>query len=237
MLVVEDEAPIRRALEINLEARGFSVLLAATGEDALRLAASGHPDVVLLDLGLPGISGLDVIEGLRGWTKVPIIVVSARDAEGEKVRALDAGADDYITKPFGMDELLARLRSALRRSAPDQAEQAVVATEAFSIDLADKRVLVNGDEVHLTPTEWRLLEVLVRHRGRLVSQQQLLREVWGPVTATKPISSASMWVTCVENWNRSPPSLATCTQSQEWVIDSPLIDATAYPHVPTKAQR
>ena len=124
MLVVEDEAPIRRALEINLSARGFEVLLAATGEDALRLAASGHPDVVLLDLGLPGISGLEVIEGLRGWTEVPIIVLSARDSEGDKVRALDAGADDYVSKPFGMDELLARLRAALRRVSPSKNEQA-----------------------------------------------------------------------------------------------------------------
>lgn len=180
VLVVDDEGPIRRALEINLSTRGFDVLLAATGEDALRLAASDHPDVVLLDLGLPGISGLDVIDGLRGWSKVPIIVVSAREAESEKVRALDAGADDYVTKPFGMDELLARLRAALRRAAPDDAEAAVVVAGSIEIDLADKRVRVGGDEVHLTPTEWRLLEVLVRNRGRLVSQQRLLADVWGP---------------------------------------------------------
>ena len=162
VLVVDDEGPIQRALEINLVARGYGVLLASTGEDALRLAASDHPDVVLLDLGLPGLDGIDVIHGLRGWTNVPIIVVSARDAETEKVRALDAGADDFVTKPFGMDELLARLRAALRRSNPDEAEEAVVATESFTIDLADKRVTVGDAEVHLTPTEWRLLEVLVR---------------------------------------------------------------------------
>ena len=180
VLVVDDEGPIQRALEINLVARGYDVLLASTGEDALRLAASDHPDVVLLDLGLPGLDGIDVIHGLRGWTNVPIIVVSARDAETEKVRALDVGADDFVTKPFGMDELLARLRAALRRSNPAEAEEAVVATESFTIDLADKRVTVGGEEVHLTPTEWRLLEVLVRNRGRLVSQVQLLQEVWGP---------------------------------------------------------
>ena len=180
VLVVDDEGPIQRALEINLVARGYEVLLASTGEEALRLAASDHPDVVLLDLGLPGLDGIDVIHGLRGWTNVPIIVVSARDAETEKVRALDAGADDFVTKPFGMDELLARLRAALRRSNPDEAEEAVVATESFTIDLADKRVTVGDAEVHLTPTEWRLLEVLVRNRGRLVSQVQLLQEVWGP---------------------------------------------------------
>jgi len=171
---------MRRALEINLSTRGFEVLLAPTGEEALRMAAADHPDVVLLDLGLPGISGLDVIDGLRGWSKVPIIVVSAREAESEKVRALDAGADDYVTKPFGMDELLARLRAALRRAAPSAAEEAVVTAGAIAIDLADKRVSVGGGEVHLTPTEWRLLEVLVRNRGRLVSQQQLLGDVWGP---------------------------------------------------------
>ncbi|MBX7068343.1 MAG: response regulator [Microthrixaceae bacterium] len=180
VLVVEDEGPIRRALEINLVARGYEVLLAPTGEDALRLAAASHPDVVLLDLGLPGIDGVEVIGGLRGWTNVPIIVVSARDAEPEKVRALDAGADDYVTKPFGMDELLARLRAALRRSTTDEGEEAVVSTESFTIDLADKRVTVGDEHVHLTPTEWRLLEVLVRNRGRLVSQKQLLQEVWGP---------------------------------------------------------
>jgi len=180
VLVVDDEGPMRRALEINLSTRGFEVLLAPTGEDALRMAAADHPDVVLLDLGLPGISGLDVIDGLRGWSKVPIIVVSAREAESEKVRALDAGADDYVTKPFGMDELLARLRAALRRAAPSAAEEAVVTAGAIAIDLADKRVSVGGGEVHLTPTEWRLLEVLVRNRGRLVSQQQLLGDVWGP---------------------------------------------------------
>ncbi len=171
---------MRRALEINLSTRGFEVLLAPTGEEALRMAAADHPDVVLLDLGLPGISGLDVIDGLRGWSKVPIIVVSAREAESEKVRALDAGADDYVTKPFGMDEWLARLRAALRRAAPSAAEEAVVTAGAIAIDLADKRVSVGGAEVHLTPTEWRLLEVLVRNRGRLVSQQQLLGDVWGP---------------------------------------------------------
>jgi len=180
ILVVEDEGPIRRALEINLAARGFAVSLAGSGEDALRLAATDHPDLVLLDLGLPGIDGLDVIAGLRGWSTVPIIVVSARDAEGEKVRALDAGADDYITKPFGMDELLARLRAALRRAVPADDEEAVVSVGDLAIDLVDKRVRVGGDEVHLTPTEWRLLEVLARNRGRLVSQTQLLNDVWGP---------------------------------------------------------
>lgn len=180
VLVVDDEAPMRRALEINLEARGYDVCLAASGEEALSVAARRHPDVVLLDLGLPGISGIEVIEGLRGWTKVPIIVVSARDEEFDKVAALDAGADDYVSKPFGMDELLARLRATLRRTLPDDSGEAVVAVGDLAIDLVDKRVRRDGAEIHLTPTEWRLLELVVRNRGRLVTQRQLLLDVWGP---------------------------------------------------------
>jgi two-component system, OmpR family, KDP operon response regulator KdpE len=179
VLVVDDEAAIRRALEVNLVARGYRVTVAADGEEALAVAARVHPDLVVVDLGLPGIGGREVIEGLRGWTSVPIIVLSARDAEHEKVAALDAGADDYVTKPFGIDELLARLRAALRRSTP-AAEEPVVRTPDFTIDLAAKRVHRDGTEVRLTPTEWHLVEVLVRHAGRLVTQRQLLQEVWGP---------------------------------------------------------
>jgi two-component system, OmpR family, KDP operon response regulator KdpE len=179
VLVVDDEAQIRRALAVNLEARGYDVELAATGEEALRLAAARHPDVVLLDLGLPGIDGTDVVRGLRGWSEVPIIVLSVRDGEPEKVAALDAGADDYVTKPFGMDELLARLRAAVRRRAP-AAESAVVTTPDFTVDLAAARVSRHGTEVHLTPTEWALLEQLVRNPGRLLTQRFLLQQVWGP---------------------------------------------------------
>jgi two-component system KDP operon response regulator KdpE len=179
VLVVDDEPQILRALAINLRARGYEVDLAASGEDALRMAADHHPDVVILDLGLPGISGIDVIRGLRGWSGVPIIILSAREAEADKIAALDAGADDYVTKPFGAGELLARLRAALRRAAPAE-EQATVTTETFSVDLAAKKVLRGGAAVHLTPTEWHLVEVLVRHPGRLVTQRQLLQEVWGP---------------------------------------------------------
>jgi two-component system KDP operon response regulator KdpE len=185
VLVVDDEPQIRRALKTNLEARHYVVDQAATGEDALSLAAAHHPDVVILDLGLPGIDGIDVVAGLRGWTDVPIIVLSVRDAESDKVAALDAGADDYVTKPFGMDELLARLRAAVRRLPADSAEEPVVTTAAFSIDLAAKRVVRNGEEVHLTPTEWQLVELLVRHRGKLISQRQLLKEVWGPQYETE----------------------------------------------------
>lgn len=184
VLVVDDEPQIVRALATNLRARGFEVDLAATGEDGLRLAADHHPDVVILDLGLPGIDGIEVIAGLRGWSSVPIIVLSVREGEADKVAALDAGADDYITKPFGMNELLARIRAAVRRTTPVD-EEPVVETEAFTIDLASKRITREGDEVKLTPIEWHLVEVLVRHAGRLVSQKQLLQEVWGPQYGTE----------------------------------------------------
>jgi len=179
ILVVDDEAQLRRALDINLRVRGYDVDLASSGEEALRLVASVHPDAIVLDLGLPGIDGIEVIRGVRGWSSVPIVVLSVRDAEPDKVSALDAGADDYVTKPFGMDELLARLRAALRRSAPTQ-EEAVVMVGDLVIDLGAKRVQRDGQDVRLTPTEWQLVETLVRSRGRLVSQPQLLREVWGP---------------------------------------------------------
>jgi two-component system KDP operon response regulator KdpE len=180
VLVVDDEPQIRRALDVNLRIRGYGVDLAGTGEDALRLAASLHPDVVILDLGLPGIDGVEVIHGLRAWTDVPIIVLSVREAEAEKVAALDAGADDYVTKPFGMAELLARVRAAVRRNAATDPEEPVVETAAFRVDLAAKRVTTADGEIRLTPTEWQIVEVLVRNEGRLVAQRQLLREVWGP---------------------------------------------------------
>jgi two-component system, OmpR family, KDP operon response regulator KdpE len=180
VLVVDDEAPIRRALEANLRARGYDVDLAATGEQALDLAAKRHPDAVILDLGLPGMDGIDVVRGLRGWSAVPILILSARGAEPDKVAALDEGADDYVAKPFGMDELLARLRAALRRQLPT-AEAPVVATRDFKVDLAAKQVVsAAGEPIRLTPIEWGLLEVLVRNAGRLVAPRQLLQEVWGP---------------------------------------------------------
>ncbi|HTI20782.1 MAG TPA: response regulator [Kutzneria sp.] len=187
VLVVDDEPQIVRALRINLSARGYQVLTAHDGASALRAAAETKPDVVVLDLGLPDLDGTDVIAGLRGWTTVPILVLSARTDSSDKVEALDAGADDYVTKPFGMDELLARLRAAVRRSASSAAdgEEAVVETSSFTVDLAAKKVHRNGSEVHLTPTEWGVLEVLVRNRGRLVAQKQLLQDVWGPQYATE----------------------------------------------------
>ncbi|WP_127359167.1 response regulator [Actinacidiphila soli] len=187
VLVVDDEPQIVRALVINLRARKYEVDAAQDGTTALRLAAARHPDVVVLDLGLPDMDGVDVIRGLRGWTRVPIIVLSARQTSDEKVEALDAGADDYVTKPFGMDELLARLRAAVRRAAPAGPEDAasVVETASFTVDLAAKKVNKNGTDVRLTPTEWHLLEVLVRNTGRLVTQKQLLQEVWGPTYSTE----------------------------------------------------
>ncbi|WP_037571951.1 response regulator [Phaeacidiphilus oryzae] len=187
VLVIDDEPQIVRALVINLRARKYEVDAAHDGTSALELAAARHPDVVVLDLGLPDMDGVEVIKGLRGWTRVPIIVLSARHASDEKVDALDAGADDYVTKPFGMDELLARLRAAVRRAAPagPGGDDAVLETDSFTVDLAAKKVVRDGADVRLTPTEWHLLEVLVRNAGRLVSQKQLLREVWGPAYGTE----------------------------------------------------
>ena len=179
VLVVDDELPILRALGANLRARGYLVEVAQSGEEALELAAGQLPDAVILDLGLPDISGIEVIDGLRGWTRVPIIVLSARDSEHDKVMALDAGADDYVTKPFGMNELLARLRAAVRRNVP-AAESRFVETGHFTVDLQAKRVIRGDGEVRLTPTEWAMVEVLARNPGKLVSQRQVLEDVWGP---------------------------------------------------------
>jgi two-component system, OmpR family, KDP operon response regulator KdpE len=184
VLIVEDEAGLRQALGINLRARNYEVTTVSGGAAALAAAASDPPDLVLLDLGLPDMDGTDVIQGLRGWTQAPIVVLSARQGQGDKVVALDAGADDYITKPFGMDELLARLRAALRRSGRD-IDTPVVETASFTIDLAAKQARADGAAVHLTPTEWHLLEVLVRSEGKLVSRKQLLQEVWGPAYETE----------------------------------------------------
>jgi two-component system KDP operon response regulator KdpE len=187
VLVVDDEPQIRRALSVNLRARGYEVDTAASGEEALQRAVAHVPDVVVLDLGLPGIDGVQVIHGLRGWTSVPIVVLSVRDQERDKVAALDAGADDYVTKPFGMGELLARLRAALRHAAPaaDVDSARSVETPDFVLDLAAKRAFRAGVEVRLTPTEWHLIEFLARHPGKLVSQRQLLHEVWGPQYETE----------------------------------------------------
>lgn len=184
VLVVDDEPQILRALKINLSVRGYEVITSATGTGALRAAAEHPPDVVILDLGLPDISGIAVLGGLRGWLTAPVIVLSARTDSADKVQALDAGADDYVTKPFGMDEFLARLRAAVRRNAASSdTDQPIVETASFTVDLAAKKVTKNGTEVHLTPTEWGMLEMLVRNRGKLVGRDELLTQVWGPAYA------------------------------------------------------
>ena len=179
ILVVDDEPQLLRGLRVNLEARGYDVDVAVDGSGALNAASTRRPDVVILDLGLPDIDGLEVIRGLRVWGSMPIVVLSAREQEPEKVAALDAGADDYVTKPFGMGELLARIRAAERRAVPG-AETPVVVTADFRVDIAAKRIERDGEEVHLTPTEWHLVEILVRNPGKLVAQRRLLQEVWGP---------------------------------------------------------
>ena len=185
VLVIDDEPQIVRALRINLRARQYDVDTALTGSQALHQAAQHPPDLVILDLGLPDMDGVDVIAGLRGWTDAPIIVLSGRADSTDKVEALDIGADDYVTKPFGMDELLARMRAAVRRSTPGTSEPEVRLGDLV-VDLAAKRVIKTLDggagqtNIRLTPTEWHLLEVLLRHPGKLMSQRQLLREVWGP---------------------------------------------------------
>jgi two-component system KDP operon response regulator KdpE len=187
VLVIDDEPQILRALRINLSVRGYEVVTATTGAAALRAAAERRPDVVVLDLGLPDISGIEVLAGLRGWMTAPVIVLSARTDPNQKVEALDAGADDYVTKPFSMDEFLARLRAAVRRGAAAASDTAepVIHTAAFSVDLAAKRVTRQGANVHLTPTEWGMLEILVRNPEKLVGQEELLKEVWGPAHANQ----------------------------------------------------
>ena len=184
VLIVDDDESLLRALRVNLTARGYQVHIAADATTGLAVAGREPPDLAIVDLGLPDRDGMLVVEGLRGWTSVPIVVLSARHAEAAKVAALDAGADDYVTKPFGMDELLARMRAALRRAAPAE-DAPVITTPAFTIDLSAKRVTGPAGEIRLTPTEWHLLEVLTRHPDKLVGQRQLLHEVWGPQYETE----------------------------------------------------
>ena len=180
VLVVDDEPALARALAINLRAQGWEVDVAHDGRSALAAVADRHPDVVLLDLGLPDMDGTEVISGIRGWSKVPIVVLSARQHGEDKVEALDLGADDYVTKPFAMNELLARLRAAVRRHQAGTPEATLVEVGDLAIDLARKKVTRGGDDVRLTPTEWAFLELLARNLGRLVPRAQILREVWGP---------------------------------------------------------
>ena len=183
ILIADDDPQILRALRITLSARGYDVVTASDGREALRLAADAHPDIIVLDLGMPGLTGIEVIEGVRGWSAVPILVVSGRSDSLDKVLALDAGADDYVTKPFAADELLARIRALARRT-PSATDEPVVSFGDVTVDLAARSVSRAGAAVRLTPTEWRLLEVLVRNPDRLVTRETLLTEVWGPQYTT-----------------------------------------------------
>ena len=179
ILLVDDDPQLARALSINLRARGYEVTAAGTGRGALEAAARELPDLAIVDLGLPDMDGIEVVAGLRGWTNIPVVVLSARETQTDKVSALDAGADDYLTKPFGMDELLARIRAALRRADPGELPS-VVTTDDFTVDLAARTVDRDGQRIRLTPTEWHLLELLIRNEDKLVSQRELLQQVWGP---------------------------------------------------------
>jgi two-component system, OmpR family, KDP operon response regulator KdpE len=189
VLIVDDEPQIARALRVALSSRGYEVQTAGNGETALDLVASAPPDVVLLDLGLPGIDGVEVVRRLRGWSRVPIIVVSVREAQSDKVAALDAGADDYLTKPFGMDELLARIRAALRRAGPDGPGDAVARFGDIEVDLTKRLVRRGGESVHLTPTEFALLEAMVTNPGKLLTHRWLMQRAAGGASG-----SASQYV-------------------------------------------
>ena len=181
ILIVDDEAAIRKALRINLEARGYETIEVDDGRAAVRMAADRNPDLMLLDLGLPDLDGLDVIAAVRGWSRLPIIALTVRNEETSKVDALDAGADDYVTKPFGINELLARIRSALRRSGEADDNLPVISTDDFVIYLVDRKVRTsNGDAARLTPLEWSIVEHLTKHPNRLVTHRMLVTAVWGP---------------------------------------------------------
>jgi two-component system KDP operon response regulator KdpE len=185
ILLVEDQSAMRRFLRSALVTRGYQVIEAQTGTEGLQLAASYLPDLVLLDLGLPDIDGIEVVRRLREWAASPILILSARGQEGEKVQALDAGADDYLTKPFGLEELLARLRVAQRHAErhAQAASDGVIVAGALQIDIPRRRVHVNGEEVRLTPIEYKLVVTMARHAGRVLTHHQLLKEVWGPAKA------------------------------------------------------
>ncbi|MCU1441597.1 MAG: Two-component system, OmpR family, operon response regulator KdpE [Rhodoglobus sp.] len=183
ILIADDDPQMLRALRITLTARGYEVETAPDGKAALEVAIRTHPDIVVIDLGMPGLTGIEVIEALRGWTQIPVLVVSGRSESWDKVEALDAGADDYVTKPFSADELLARIR-ALSRRTPATTDDPVVTFGDVTVDLAARLVTRAGEHVRLTPTEWRLLEVLLRSHDKLVTRETLLTEVWGPQYTT-----------------------------------------------------
>ena len=185
ILLIEDEPQMRRFLRITLQGHGYRLTEAATGQEGLTQAATRNPDVILLDLGLPDMDGLEVTKRLRAWSQVPVIVLSAREQEDDKIRALDSGADDYLTKPFGAGELLARIRVALRHVAVQHAgtEESVFVLDNLKVDFANRQVFINDAEIHLTPIEYRLLSILIKHAGKVITHSQLLREVWGAAYA------------------------------------------------------
>ena len=185
VLVIDDDPQMLRAVSNALRARNYSVLTASDGESALDLLADGQVDLVLLDLGLPGLDGHDVIVRLRGWSQTPVIVLSVRDAQHEKVAALDAGADDYLTKPFDTKELLARMRAVLRRATVDHEQPSILRFDGLEIDLARQLVILKGEPIHLTPTEYRLLEALATNPGKLMTHRLLLHMAWGPGYGTE----------------------------------------------------
>lgn len=187
VLLVEDEPQMRRFLRVALEGSGYRYLEAGTGQEGLALAVQHRPDVILLDLGLPDMDGLELMTRLRAWSQTPVIVISARGQETDKIGALDVGADDYLTKPFGTGELLARIRVALRHADPGAAEEPVFRLGRWQVDLTRRQVLVAGQEVHLTPLEYGLFTTLIRHAGKVVTHRQLLKEVWGGVAGAQPL--------------------------------------------------
>ena len=179
VLVIDDEIQIRRLLRLTLEANGYKVLEASSGQDGLVEAATRHPDIVILDLGLPDMDGVSVLKRLREWSRVPVVVLSVRDRDEDKVEALDGGADDYVSKPFSTPELLVRLRVALRHAQPSE-EEVVFQSGDLAVDLVNRRVTVKGQEIRLTATEYNLLRLLVRHAGKVLTHRQILKDVWGP---------------------------------------------------------
>ena len=216
VLLVEDEPQMRRFLRVALEGSGYRYLEAATGQEGLDLAALQQPQVILLDLGLPDMDGLDALARLREWSQTPVIVISARGQEPDKVKALDLGADDYLTKPFGTRELLARIRVALRHADPSAVEEPVFTLGPWRVDLAKRQVLVEGHEVHLTPLEYKLFTTLIRHAGKVVTHRQLLKEVWGGVAGAQPLY-LRVYMTQLRHKLEVEPSRPTYLQTEPGV--------------------
>lgn len=217
ILIADDDPQFLRALRITLGARGYEVLLARDGQHALEMAIDHKPDIILLDLGMPRLDGVRVIEAVRGWSSAPILVISGRSGSAEKVEALDAGADDYVTKPFSMDELLARIRVLTRRIGQDEVdEEPIVAFGSVWVDLAAHTVTRDGANVRLTPTEWRVLELLIRNEGRLVTRQTMLSQVWGSEHVTDTGYLRLSFPSCARSWSPSRVGRGISSLMPEW---------------------